>query len=471
MGLCAVHPARWAAEEATLARKSFTSVSRRTSPWIIPMIYAGASICFGIVFLRFENAYLPPQTYPFSGWFFSSVAISSAQAFLGAIASGMLALTAIVFTVAYITAQFNSMAYSPRVASLFVRDPALFHAFGLFNATFVFSVITLGWVDRDSSGFVPELSLVIVVILVILSMIAFARLVRGVSDLQITNTLHRLGDHGRCVLKETFDRLDSRPSAREPPASDKNLRNRPITQVVRYRGTPRSIAEFDQEALVELAQRFDALIEIDCAVGDTLVYDTKLLQIRGAALQVPEKELWQAIYLTEERTFEQDPKYPIRLLVDVAIKALSPAVNDPTTAVQAIDQIEDLLRRLGRSSLEDVHAQDGEGVVRLIYPTPNWEDFLRLGFDEIRQYGSGSVQVMRRLRSALIGIAESISEESRVAAVERYIAQLNVGISRSPLDTEDRAVASQQDRQGLGISRRPSAIKNRGPSPLRVKAD
>jgi uncharacterized membrane protein len=157
--------------------------------------------------------------------------------------------------------------------------------------------------------------------------------------------------------------------------------------------------------------------------------------------------------LAEERTFEQDPKYPIRLLVDIAIKALSPAVNDPTTAVQAIDQLEDLLRRLGRRSLADVHAQDSQGIVRLIYPTPNWEDFLRLSFDEIRQYGAGSVQVMRRLRSALAGVAESISEQSRIDAVKAYVHHLDLVIARSPFDPEDRAVASQQDRQGLGLSR------------------
>jgi uncharacterized membrane protein len=339
------------------------------------------------------------------------------------------------------------------VASLFVRDPALVHTFGLFNATFLFSVITLGWVDRGDSGFVPEFSLLIVVILVILSMFSFARLVRGVGDLQITNTLHKLGDHGRSVLKETFDRLDPNSGRQRTSAPGKDLRSGPISQILRHTGAPRSIAEFDQKALVELAQRFDALIEIDCAVGDTLVYDTKLLQIRGAVRQIPEEKLWQAIYLTEERTFEQDPKYPIRLLVDVAIKALSSAVNDPTTAVQAIDQIEDLLRRLGRCNLEDVHARDGEGIVRLIYPTPNWEDFLRLSFDEIRQYGANSVQVMRRLRSALVGVTESLSDETRIAAVERYVQQLDLGISRSPLDPEDRKTASQEDRQGLGFSR------------------
>lgn len=91
--------------------------------------------------------------------------------------------------------------------------------------------------------------------------------------------------------------------------------------------------------------------------------------------QIPETRLWRAIHLADERTFEQDPKYPIRLLVDVAIKALSPAINDPTTAVQAIDQLEDLLRRLGRRSLADVRARDDKGVVRLLHPTPNWRIF------------------------------------------------------------------------------------------------
>jgi uncharacterized membrane protein len=421
--------------------------------WLIPMIYVGGALIFGTVFLRFEHGYLAQHSINLSQWFFNNFSITSAQACLSAVASGMIALTAIVFTVAYITAQFNSVAYSPRVASFFIRKPALFHTFGLFNATFVYSLITLGWVDRENSHIVPEFSMLIVVIMVIASMVAFARLVRGVSDLLITNTLRAVGDRGRVVLRQTFDRLDTKSTLEQKTTHERDLRHRPVTQTLEYLGTPRAIAAIDQKSLVELARRCDALIELDCAVGDTIVYDTKLLQVRGASLQLPEKELWRAFRLADERTFEQDPKYPIRLLVDIAIKALSPAVNDPTTAVQAIDQIEDLLRRLGRRNLEDVHAEDRQGIVRLIYPTPNWEDYLSLSFDEIRQYGVSSVQVMRRLRSALVGVAASISDDSRIASIDRYIQHLDLVISRSPLDAEDRAVASQQDRQGLGVTR------------------
>ena len=105
--------------------------------WLIPMVYVGVALCFGIVFLRFEHEHLSQHAVLLSQWFFNDFSIASAQACLSAIASGMIGLTAIVFTVAYITAQFNSVAYSPRVASFFVSRPALFHTFGLFNATFI----------------------------------------------------------------------------------------------------------------------------------------------------------------------------------------------------------------------------------------------------------------------------------------------------------------------------------------------
>ena len=169
---------------------------------------------------------------------------------------------------------------------------------------------------------------------------------------------------------------------------------------------------------------------------------------------LPRSHLWRAIQLRSERTFEQDPKYPIRLLVDIAIKALSPAINDPTTAVQAIDQIEDLLRRLARDDLDIGLVGDSNGVLRLIVPMPTWEDYLVLAFDEIRQYGAPSLQVVRRLRAALVGIADTTTIAARVEAVQRYVKHLDMVIERSTLDSEDKVIASQEDRQGLGLSRR-----------------
>jgi uncharacterized membrane protein len=194
-----------------------------------------------------------------------------------------------------------------------------------------------------------------------------------------------------------------------------------------------------------------------CAVGDTIMEDTTVLRLHklgGMKCQLPEKELMRGVRLGRGRTFEQDPKFPIRLLVDIAIKALSSAINDPTTAVQAIDQIEDLMRRLGRQHLDAGCVRDANGVLRLVFPMPTWEDYLALAFDEIRQFGATSVQVLRRLRSALVGMADSITIPERTEAIERYIKHLDLAIKNSPLDSEDQVTARQEDRQGLGLSRK-----------------
>ena len=103
---------------------------------------------------------------------------------------------------------------------------------------------------------------------------------------------------------------------------------------------------------MQQAERSGAVIEMVSAVGDTLVDGSVVLRVHGDKVGLAEKDVIGLVHLETERTFEQDPKYPIRLLVDIAIKALSPAVNDPTTAVQAIDQIEDLPRCLMLASSE-----------------------------------------------------------------------------------------------------------------------
>jgi uncharacterized membrane protein len=346
----------------------------------------------------------------------------------------------------------------------FARDRALFHALGVFAATFLYALFTLAWIDRGASGKSPLLSTLLVGLMLILSMLLFSRLVQRLTDLQVTNVLYLIGDKGREVIREMFRRLDEAPSAaqRKWKANGGDAHLGPVSQTLKYSGDPRTITRLEIAMLVREAERVNGVIVMDCAVGDTLTEDTVLLRVHGAQRPPAERTLMRAIGLDRERTFEQDPKYPIRLLVDVAIRALSPAVNDPTTAVQTIDQIEDLLHRLGRRDLDAGYADDRNGVLRLVIPMPTWEDYLALAFDEIRQYGATSVQVMRRLRSALLALLESASAVDRAEAVRRYLQHLDHTIERSGLDSEDRVAARQEDRQGLGLSHRPADLAKAG---------
>jgi uncharacterized membrane protein len=413
--------------------------------WLIPMVYVGASVVCGLTLPRIEQAYLGAPTL--------NLSVASAQAYLSAASSGMMALTGIVFAMAFVVVQFSAIAYSPRLVLWFARDRVLFHSLGAFSATFILALFTLAWVDRGGSGTVPLLSSIVVATMIIVSMLLFSRLVQRLSDLQVTNVLRLTGDKGREVIRNTFGPLEGKPRQPNQKRAASGTDLGPITQSLRYSGEPRAVANLNIPALVEQAQRVGGAIIMTCAVGDTLVEGTLLLQVQGANSPIPERALMGAIRLDWERTFEQDPKYPIRLLVDIAIKALSPAINDPTTAVQTIDQLEDLLRRLGEHDLDAGCATDANGVVRLVFPLPTWEDYLALAFDEIRQYGSTSVQVMRRLRAALAGLMESLSSTERVEAARRYLEHLDLIIDHSTLDAQDRLMAHQKDRQGLGLSR------------------
>jgi uncharacterized membrane protein len=188
-----------------------------------------------------------------------------------------------------------------------------------------------------------------------------------------------------------------------------------------------------------------------------------LLQVYGARDKLDEQALRQTIEIGDERTFEQDPKYALRILVDIAIKALSPAINDPTTAVQALDQIEDLLLRLGRRHLEIGHYRDSQGALRLVVPFPTWEDFLRLALDEIRFCGAGSVQVTRRMM-ALIKSLLAVLPAERHEALRNWERRVQGTIARTFADDEDKRDAAVADRQGLGLGeqKHPDGNASRG---------
>jgi len=425
---------------------SYKRYARQLSAWGIPALYAVVAVIAGLAFPRFESRVFPGLVVPWS--------ISSATAIFSAIASGMIALTGIVFSLAFVMIQFSSMAYSPRLALWIARDPFLKHALGVFTATFLYALVALSWVGRNGSLTVPLFSSWIVIVLLMASVAMFVGLTQRLQLLQVNSILRFTGDQGRAVIKTTYPLADSvslRPISTE-------FREKPPTQTLVHHGQPDVIQAVDVAAMVKLAKDSGGVIEMVAAVGDTVVELTPLLNVFGARQPIDERKLRHRIEMGGERTFEQDPKYAIRLLVDIAIRALSPAINDPTTAVQALDQIGDLLLRLGQRQLEIGAFPDSDGKLRLVVPFPTWDDLVRLAFDEICSYGANSVQVMRRMNALISDLIPAVPEARR-AALKHWDSRLQATISRSFTEDEERIEASQEDRQGLGIPRQhPSEI-------------
>jgi uncharacterized membrane protein len=251
------------------------------------------------------------------------------------------------------------------------------------------------------------------------------------------------------------------PAPGAVPARDAGIVSLPVAQTVAHDGAPLLVQSVDTGELVALATQFGGIIAMTAAVGDTVLEGMPILRVHGTGTSIPDARLRDAVALGSDRTFEQDPKFAIRILVDVAIKALSPAINDPTTAVQALDQIEDLLLRLGRCDLDVGRMSDAGGHLRLEMPVPSWDDLVVLALDEIRYCGATSVQVMRRTRALLRDLTEHVLPERR-AALEYYLARVDKGIRRDFADLDDQRDALEQDRQGLGMAREARGDVRRG---------
>jgi uncharacterized membrane protein len=205
----------------------------------------------------------------------------------------------------------------------------------------------------------------------------------------------------------------------------------------------------DLDGLVGRARQTNGMIEFVPQVGDFVAVDEPLFRLYGGAGAIDDRQLRAAVALGSERTIEQDPTFAFRILVDIAIKALSPAINDPTTAVLAIDQLHRLLRRLGLRHLRGEEICDADGELRLVFRTPNWEDFVNLTCIEIRHCGASSVQIMRRMRSMLENLAETLPQH-RHAELRKQLELLDRTIEVHYSFPEDLAIARIPDSQGLG---------------------
>src|SRR5215470_11443989 len=262
-------------------------------PWLIPVLYSLGAITAGFTIPRLTSILLPRLV--------STMSVGAAIGIYSAIASGMIALTGIVFSLAFVMIQFSASAYSPRLVLWVARDPVMSHALGVFTATFLYALTALAWVDRNNSGQVPLSSLWIVVFLLLASIAMFISLIHRIGMLQVNRMLIFTGDQGRKIIAGLYPPIEI-PAALSGGEADRI----PITQTVLHHGKPRVLQAVDLHSLLQLAVHSSSVIEIVAAIGDTLLDSTPILRVLGGNQPLPEEDLRNAMELGGERTFEQD---------------------------------------------------------------------------------------------------------------------------------------------------------------------
>jgi uncharacterized membrane protein len=370
-------------------------------------------------------------------------------AFLSSVATGMMAFTGIVFSLLLILPQFGSTAYTPRIVSLWMRNRTIARATGVFTGTFLYSLMALRAVGVVEGSRSCALTLYIAFGWLLASLWMLGRLVMLFTDLTPANVLWMLGELGRRAIARTYRTLPAldpppvpaRPRAPVPEPA-------PATQTFVHDGPPLYVARIDVDRLVRVARQSQALIRLPCAPGDSVTAGTTLALVYGRGPAIPRRALLASVELRRERNLVDDPKYALRLLVDVAVRALSAAVNDPTTVVHALDQIEALLAQLAEQDLDVGEVRDDRGELRLIYDATTWEEYLELALAEIEFYGASSLQTERRL-AALLAFLRDHVPAARRAAVD-VMAQQHAAAVTDAFRGHPRRVAERCDRQGLG---------------------
>ena len=366
-----------------------------------------------------------------------------AKTVVSAVGSAMMTFIGVVFSISLVAVQMASGQFTPRVVRLFVRSRITKATFAVFLATFVLTLLVLTAFDTaDDPRNVTTLPLVqsiLTLCMVALSLLLFVLYVN--TTLRLMRISHVIAR----IATESFRAIASMPPPTGGP--DTPELGSP-TAWVPHEGRAGVLRDVHIARLVRVARRHGVVLRLIPRIGDFVVPGTPLLAVHGGAAP-PLGALRYTTSVAVERTYHQDLGFGLRQLCDIALRALSPAINDPTTAVQALDRIVQFLAALTRKPLDVALHRVREGAVRLVQPVPGWTELVDLGFTEVRGCSLGSPQVSRRMLAGLDDLL-LLAHPDRREPLLRHRELLRQAVDESASNATDRAFALRPDRQGIG---------------------
>ena len=414
------------------------AVSVGSSLWFVPvtcvLVGAAISACTIALDRAFDYEGIPQEIVGRA---------TSANAILSTIAVSMVSLATLVLTITMVVVQLAMGQFSPRIVQRILRDKPSQLAIGLFVATFVHAVLTIREVvdHGDGTGQVPGIAVATAYLLVLASIAALVIYVHHIGQaLRVSALIELVGHDTRKLLDRRY------PEAGRPPPIDPEA---PRVVPARKSGV---VTMIGTQALVAEAERADCVLELVPGLGAFVPAGGPLFIVHGSPGALNEDRLLAALSLKLEPTLDEDVAYGMRLLVDIAERSLSESpFQDPTTAVQAIDRLHDILRQLARRPFPDGRIRDESGQIRLLVQSMTWEDYVHLAFDEIRMAGAGSPQVSRRLVAAL-GDLRLVALPERIEVLDEQTRLLHAATAEAMSDRKDVSFALDPDREGLGAA-------------------
>jgi uncharacterized membrane protein len=336
------------------------------------------------------------------------------DAVFAGIAGGLIALVSIVYALLFLVVQFGSTTHSPRL-NLFRDSPLVWHAFGFFLGSFAY-VSTAALASKPGeqvSLLVPAIGLISV-----LASFGVARRLQfsALDSVQLAPILQNLGERGRAVIDQLYPHpYTTAPATPWPDGAE--------LYGVRWTQPSAVLRQIDLPPLLAVAERLNARVRLLVTVGDMLWEDEAVIEISLRPTVEQERELLTGIEAGIERSFGHDPLLALRLLTDIGLRATASGNNDPFTAIQVIDRIEGLLRRLATRHLDVSVVSDTDGNPRVQLSMPDWDQFVRAGVDELINASRNLPSVQQRLVTLLDDLIR-LSPPVRLPVLQRRRAGL-----------------------------------------------
>lgn len=408
----------------------------RSRLWPLPALGVGAAVVLGMVLPRVDVAVAAHLPSAMTGYLFSG-GPEAARTVLSAIAGSLITVTALTFSLTVVTLQLAASQFSPRLLRTFTRDPAVQVTLALLLGTFTFAVMVLRTVRSDTQtqvAFVPQLSMTLAFVLGLIAFVALigflAHLVR---QIRIEMLLQRVTAEATATARRMRGGRNDQPAHEPAPGAS------PIA--ARRTGF---LTAVDDNALLAAAVDHAAIISLDRHVGDWLIEGIPLAHtwsLAPAASADPAANddlasaVDNALTVGAERTAVQDIAFGLRQLTDVAVKALSPGINDPTTAVHALDHSSALLCDLALHHRGRRLLHDDQQRLRVSVPEPGLPDLLDLAINQPRRYGAAEPDIQARLLTLLREVTWCTDDPRVHDAVRAHLDQINDTISAQRLYT------------------------------------
>jgi uncharacterized membrane protein len=372
-------------EPAARRPRRFDRPRRRLRAGLAQLLFAVAGLGLGLLLPRITAA--------------PTVASSRVTETLIGVGFGVLGLVSIIFSLLFLVVQWAFSSLSPRL-NLFRDDPIVWRTFGFAVGVFVFSVTAALVIGNDPHASVIVPAAEIVAVLAALAMIRSLQ-VKAFASIQLAPTLSDIAAHGRSILDDLYP---------QPGPGDTNPA--PLPPLRRAVTWPHRQAILQRLNLHRLLDTPDGtIIVLRARIGDTLQEGAVVAALHGA--DASDTAVLDALMTGPERTFHQDPLLAFRLLADIGLRALSPAVNDPATAVQVLDTVQGLLLRLVTRDLAVAEVADSTGAVKVVLALPSWDDYLRTALDDLIESASRSPMVLVQARALLTVLLNAAPPQRR----------------------------------------------------------